>query len=253
MLGAVLGPTVAIALILAGASVKTIILLSFAPVLVSALSIATLTHDRIATDAPRAQEPGEAKKPRAQLPRRFWMMLVGVLLFGLGDFSRSFLVLLASHATGGGNAAKGVTTAVLLYVVHNLVSAAVAYPTGLIGDKKPKLLVLTIGYALGVVTNAMLAYDSTSLPWLAGAIVMSGTYIAIEETIEKATVAELLTREQRSLGLGVLAGSNAVGDMLSSITVGLLLASGHSHLAFALPMVFSALGTLWMLAMRRGR
>jgi MFS family permease len=226
--------------------VKTIILVSIGPALVSVVSIATLTRDRI-----RKDDTGEPRPARAPLPRRFWLLLGGVVLFGLGDFSRSFLVLLASQAAGGGSAAKGISTAVFLYVVHNLVSAAVAYPAGRIGDRRPKLKVLAAGYALGVVTNGMLAWNSTSLAWLAGAIVLSGTYIAIEETIEKATIAELLPRESRSLGLGILASANAVGDMVSSITVGLLLASGHARLAFALPALVSALGTGWMVVMAR--
>ena len=43
------------------------------------------------------------------------------------------------------------------------------------------------------------------------AVIGSGIYIAVEETVEKAAIAELLPREQRSLGFGILASANAVG------------------------------------------
>ena len=140
------------------------------------------------------------------------------------------------------------SVAVLLYAAHNVVSALAAYPAGHIGDRVSKLGVLIFGYALGVVTNGLLAFSTDSAGLLVSAIVLSGIYIAIEETIEKAVAAEMLQREQRSLGLGVLAAANAVGDMLSSVGVGLLLAAGYHHAAFLLPVAFGFLGTSWMVA-----
>ncbi len=81
----------------------------------------------------------------------------------------------------------------------------------------------------------------------------SGIYIAIEETLEKSVVADLLPRDQRSLGLGVLASANSVGDLGSSVFVGVMLASGHATLAFAVPACVGALGVIWMsILARRG-
>jgi MFS family permease len=138
------------------------------------------------------------------------------------------------------------TTAVLLYAGHNVVSALAAYPAGRLGDAGSKPKVLVAGYALGVVTNLTLALASASLPWLVVAIVLSGIYIAIEETLEKAVVAQLLPRSQRSLGLGILASANALGDLGSSLAVGLLLAANLPTLAFLLPAAVGALGVAWM-------
>lgn len=85
------------------------------------------------------------------------------------------------------------------------------------------------------------------------AIALSGIYIAIEETLEKAVVAELLGRDQRSLGLGILASANATGDLLSTLFVGLMLAAGEPTIAFAAPAAVGALGVVWVLGLvRRG-
>jgi MFS family permease len=143
------------------------------------------------------------------------------------------------------------SAAVLLYAAHNVVSALAAYPAGHVGDRVSKLRVLIFGYGLGVLTNGLLAFSSASAGLLVAAIVLSGVYIAIEETIEKAVAAEMLPREQRSFGLGVLAAANAVGDMLSSVGVGLLLAAGHHYAAFLVPAAFGFLGTSWMVAFSR--
>jgi MFS family permease len=249
MLGAVAGPLLAVVFVASGASFGTIILASVAPSMISVLAIVLLTRDR-------GEKSDSAGTPRAPLPKRFWLLLAGVLVFGLGDFSRSFLVLLAARASGGQpekGAAHGVSVAVLLYVFHNAVSALVAYPVGRLGDRKPKLVVLAVGYAAGALVNGMLAWQRDSIAWLAVVVTLSGAYIAVEETIEKAACAELLPREQRSLGLGIFACANAVGDMVSSIVVGLLLSSGQGRLAFGLAGACSLAGACWILLLARTR
>jgi MFS family permease len=243
MIGAFVGPLVAAGLVWLGLDFQSVILWSLIPSALSVACIFAMTRDREVPHEPAAAPVAKSGK----LPRAFWLFVGGVLLFGLGDFSRTFLILLAAAALGEGSGAGGViTTAVLLYAGHNLVSAFAAYPAGKLGDARSKSRVLVGGYALGVVTNLMLALTSGSLAWLVVAIALSGVYIAIEETLEKAVVADLLPREQRSLGLGVLASANALGDLGSSVFVGVMLASGHGVLAFAIPACVGALGVVWM-------
>jgi hypothetical protein len=71
-----------------------------------------------------------------------------------------------------------------------------------------------------VATNVLLVYCGGSVIWLIGVFILSGSYIAVEETLEKAVAAEMLSRELRSLGFGLLAFANAGGDMMSSLYVG---------------------------------
>jgi MFS family permease len=267
MIGAVVGPLVAAALVWSGMDFQSVILWSLIPSAISVLSIAALTRDREvpaqpppapAATAPEAPAPASsAPAPSAPsgtggLPRAFWLFVVGVLLFGMGDFSRTFLILLAASAVGEHSGAAGMlSTAVLLYAGHNFISALAAYPAGKLGDARSKSRVLVAGYAIGVLTNLMLAFAGGSLPWLVVAIGLSGVYIAIEETLEKAVVAELLPRDRRSIGLGILASANALGDLGSSVFVGLMLSAGHTTAAFAVPAAIGALGVLWMLRLAR--
>ena len=169
-------------------------------------------------------------------------------LFGLGDFSRTFLIWLAARGLGEDGIRPGgaVSVAVLLYTVHNLVAAVSAYPVGHLGDRRSKLRVLVGGYVIGVATNLLLAGAGTQVGWLVVAIVLSGIYISVEETLEKAVTADLLPERLRSLGFGILACANAVGDMVSSVYVGFLLERGAATSAFALAAAFGALGVGWM-------
>lgn len=248
MIGAVAGPLVAALLVWTGATFREVILWSLIPSAISVFSIIALTKDRGAAPAPTTASP----RVRAPLPRAFWLFVGGVLLFGLGDFSRTFLIFLAAGALGGGGSGL-FSTAVLLYAMHNFVSALAAYPAGHVGDARSKSRVLVGGYALGVVTNGILAIAYGSLAWLVVAIALSGVYIAVQETLEKAVVAELLPRDQRSIGLGILASANALGDFGSSVFVGIMLAAGHGSIAFAVPAAVGALGVIWMAVLVRRR
>lgn len=276
MLGAVTGPLLALLLIGVGVSLQSLVLLSVVPAMLPVFFILALTRDR-QLEIPRAPAPPPSHAPprrlgplraiawplaRArglsrELPRRFWLLLVGVLLFGMGDFSRTFLIFLAAAAFGGGDASAlsttgvAMTAGILAYTIHNAVSGVAALPAGRLSDRWPKRTILCIGYALGAATNALLAFGSGTAAVVAAAVVASGVYIAIEETVEKATVAELLPREQRSLGFGVLACANAVGDMVSSLYVGALLAAGRPALGFGIAAALGLAGTAWVLVVGR--
>lgn len=247
MLGAVAGPLLALLLIGLGVSLESVVLLSIAPAMLPVVFILAMTRDR-----PGAIAAVAAARRSHALPRRFWLLLVGVLLFGMGDFSRTFLIYLAAAAFDGARpgamAATGMamTAGILAYTVHNVVSGVAAVPVGRLSDRFAKRWILCTGYVLGAATNALLALGSSFPAVLAVAVLLSGVYIAIEETVEKATVAEILPRELRSLGFGVLACANAVGDMVSSLYVGVLMSAGETQWAFGLAAVLGVTGAAWI-------
>lgn len=252
MLGAVVGPLIAAGLVWWGLQFQTIILWALAPGILAAASIWFLLREK-PTHPPAPSEAHASTRKRARIPRAFWLLLVGVMLFGMGDFSRTFFIYLGANALGmESHGAQGLLSlAVLLYLFHNLVSALAAYPIGHWGDRRAKLPILVGGYALGVATNLWLAASWQSMAGLVFAALLSGVYIAVEETLEKAVAAEFLPRDIRSLGFGILACANALGDMVSSIVVGLLLGAGKGTLAFALAAGAGALGVIWLWIFRR--
>jgi MFS family permease len=249
MLGAVAGPLVAGLLVWVGLDFRGIILWSIVPGVLAAGAMFFFTREREAPVLnPIIQEDYHTDTARPALPGVFWIFLIGVFLFGLGDFSRTFLIWLAVKALGedGGKGSGTLSVAVMLYTAHNLVSAVVAYPVGHLGDQRSKWSMLLIGFGLGVGTNLLLAFAWDALAGLVAAILLSGIYIAVQETLQKAVAAELLPRERRSLGFGILASANAVGDMASSLYVGYLLQAGQFTLAFGIAAAFGLSGMAWM-------
>lgn len=250
MLGAVVGPLVATLLVWGGVEFRTVILWTLIPGVLAAGSLFFLTTERelaIVSDAAQVASPA-----RPPFPRGFWIFLVGVFLFGLGDFSRTFLIWIATQQLDGPlvHEAGTVSVAVLLYTLHNLVSAGVAYPVGHLGDQRAKLPLLLWGYGLDVATNLLLVFLGSSITWLVTVIMLSGSYIAVEEILEKAVAAEMLPRELRSLGFGLLACANAVGDMASSLYVGYFLEAGQPGWAFGLAAACGTVGVLWLTLIR---
>jgi MFS family permease len=252
MLGAVSGPLVATLLVWAGVAFGQVILLTVVPGLAAAAAFFFLTRD---TDESTAPAPSGEPPPRAAFPKQYWQFLGGVFLFGMGDFSRTFLILLAARALGeeGMPAGGTLSLAVLLYALHNLISAAAAYAIGVRADRSDKLRLLVVGYALGVATNVLLALFAGTLAGIFAAVVLSAIYLAAEQTLEKATAAAFLPKELRSLGFGILAASNALGDMGSSVMVGYLLKIERPELAFGVAAGFGLAGVVWLsvLAVRR--
>jgi MFS family permease len=205
-----------------------------------------LTRERPEKELPPGKN--EPVSPRQPLPRLFWLFLIGVFFFGLGDFSRTFFIFLAAQTVrdSGGQASELLSVGVLLYALHNLISAVAAFPIGYLGDRHGKLPLLAGGYSLAVVTNLILALAAGSLNWLIMSIVLSGIYVAVGETLEKAAAVSMLPRHQRSLGLGILASVNAVGDMVSSLYVGFALEKRQPGIGFGLAAAFALIGIFWL-------
>ncbi|MCY2959577.1 MAG: MFS transporter [Planctomycetota bacterium] len=248
MLGAVAGPLLAILLVGWGLSAGQVIGWTLVPALVPVVAIVLFVKDRGVT----AGQPAAATS--TPLPPAYWRLIRAVSLFGVSDFSRTFLILLAARALGepsgasadiaAGFGAGSLTAAVGLYALHNAISAVAALGIGRLADRFPKPKLLAAGYAVGAVTHAILAFGSASLAWLVLAIVLSGVYVAAEETLEKATCASLVPRAARSKAFGLLAGANSLGDLVSSVGIGLALQFGHAGAGFALCAILAGFGAI---------
>ena len=247
MIGAVAGPLLALSLLAAGIAFKSVLLIAIVPGLLAAGCVIWLVKER-------AHDPAAPPAVlRPAMPRGYWPLVGAVLLFGLGDFSRSFLILAVAKVAPVADDGKAMLFGlpVLLYALHNGVSALATFPSGHLADRFGRRRVLAAGYFLGLGVNLTLSFGSRSLAPVCFAFLLSGVAIAVEETVEKACVAEMLPRESRPYGLGVLATANAVGDMVSSIGVGVLWDRMGAGAAFGSAAGCSAAGLLLLVAIAR--
>jgi MFS family permease len=220
-LGAVLGPLLAVALIAAGQEPRRVLLWSLAPGVLAFLAISLIVVEK-----PRAGVAGARRRYFADVRatgRPFQRYLVAILVFGLGDFSRTLLILyVTQHASSSLFSLSAGALAIALYVLHNAVSALASFPLGALTDRIGRRPILVATYLLAAATTAGFAVLPATPAALALLFVGSGVYIAGEEVVEKAYAAELLPAAVKGTGMGVLAATNGVGDFLSSALVGLL-------------------------------
>jgi len=186
------------------------------------------------------------------LPLPFRRFLVGVGIFGAGDFSHTMLILYATRAlTAQHGAARAASIAVALYTLHNAFYAASAYTSGWISDHvRQRKFVLAAGYGLAVVTALLLCTNTNSLTLLAVISALAGLYIGTEEALEDSVAAELVPKDQHGMAFGTLAAVNAAGDFTSSLLVGALWSTISVQAAFATSAALFAIGAIVILRLK---
>ncbi len=239
MAGAVVGPLLAVGFLALGTSLPRIFLWTLLPGLGAAMAVTLLVRERPVAASSRRQ-----RALRPPLPRGYWAFLGAVLLFGMGDFSRTFLIFEAAGRVPTSWARATLALPVLLYVGHNFASGLATVPAGALADRWSSGRTLLLGYGLGTAFNLGLAFLPAGFAWLVPLFVVSGVTIAIEETVEKAAAARMIAEEARSYALGMLATANALGDLVSSVVTGFLLEHAGRAWAYGTAAGFTAAGCL---------
>jgi len=179
------------------------------------------------------------------LPTRFKLFLVGVGIFGAGDFAHSLLTLRAAQMlTPGMGAARAGQVAIALYTLHNVLYAGMSFPIGALADRIGKRGLLALGYGVAALMGIGWIVAVPSV-WLLGLLfALGGTFIAAEDALEGALAADLLPEDVRGTGYGVLATVNGLGDFLSSIVVGALWTAVSPAAGFAYAAALFVLGAV---------
>lgn len=180
-----------------------------------------------------------------QLPGKFWHFLAGVFAHGAGAFAPTLLILRASQILAPRvGLARAATISVVLYTLHNLVSALASYPAGALGDRIGKRGLLVLGYLIAAVAYAGFIFEPPTLPVLTALFALAGTHDGVQQSLEKSLAVELLPSEVRGMGFGVLETLNGVGDLLSSVVVGALWSAVSPNAGFLYAGAFTFAGAL---------
>ncbi|MFI5058606.1 MAG: MFS transporter [Candidatus Acidiferrales bacterium] len=247
--GAIAGPLTALWLLeQTGHSYQKVFLWTLLPGLIAVASFWFLVGER-----PIAPRPEQSFfTGLTSLPIPFRRFLIGVGIFGAGDFSHSLLILYASRMLAPSHGlARAASLAVALYTLHNVFYAGSAYLSGWLSDHVPqRRVVLASGYALAGVTAILLCTGTHSLWLLAVIFVIAGLYIGTEEALEDSLTAEIVPQEQHGMAFGTLAAVNAVGDFLSSVLIGFLWSAFSVQTAFAASAILFFAGAAFILRLR---
>ena len=259
-LGAILGPLAVVFLLGWGNShgmaelpfLRTLMFWTMIPGLIAAGIMAWIIQEKRRAELRKVS----LRHALSQMPHPFRRYLIGVGLFGAGDYAHTLLILAAIQLlTPVHGPLKAAALGGFLYVWHNAVYAAVAYPAGYLGDRRGHRVILGIGYALSALVPLALIGCFTrgwaSMPIFAGIFGLAGLVNGIQDTLEDAATADLTPAEHRGLGFGLLGAVNGMGDLVSSLVVGALWTLNPT-LGFGFAALMMALGATLVLTGRRG-
>lgn len=211
-LGAVIGVLAAYFLITRyKGDFRNIFLVSLIP---AALGVILLFIVREKKAAPVAARP-PLRFQWKTLDGRLKLFLIFSFIFTLGNSSNQFLLLRAQNM---GFSLGGV---LILYLVYNIVYAAVSYPAAKLSDRIGRKQLLVAGYlAYGLVyCGFALAHKPQQLWWL---FAFYGIYVGFTDGVEKALVTDIALPNQRATVLGLHATIVGIGLLPASLLAGLL-------------------------------
>ena len=170
---------------------------------------------------------GDSKSTR--LPLAYYIVLVAVALFSLGNSSDMFLVMRAQ------NVGIPVKLAPLLGLVFNITYTLASWPAGWFSDRFSRRWIAAAGYLIfaGVYFEFGRA-TSTLAIWITMAVY--GLYYALTQPVLKALVVETVGQDVRGRALGIYFFVTSVATLAASLITGEL----WKHYGAGMPFYFSA-------------
>jgi len=248
-IGAVVGPLLMFA-IMNYITLRTAFLLSIIPAALSVLSVVVLTHE-VAEGEQREAKDGFFTQLNA-LPASFKMFVGVMFLFGIGNFSKTLFLLRAQDlfATQTTPLIAG-SWVVLLYALYNVARAIAEFSIGLLSDIiGRKTLLAIIGFGLFGVCSGAMMFPITTFYLFAVLFITAGISAAAVGALERSTAADLLPVQLRATGFGLLQTIDGIGDLVSSVVVGVLWASISPLAGFAYAAILSFAAMLLLLRIK---
>lgn len=242
-LGALIGPLTVFFLLRMNVSLPSIFFISIIPGMCAALSIVFLTSEE-----KREVSTGHAVHFVDQikmLPAEFISFLWIIFLFGLGNFNQTLLIYRVQTLLGHEHSFIVATASgVLLYAFFNIIRAMSEFGMGTLSDYvNRKLLLAVFGFGFFGITAVGFMMQTTCLwVWLIF-FGCAGLSAGTVKALEKAHAAYILPQAIRGTGLGILQSLDGIGDLVSSMVVGMLwsLISPVAGLMYAAAMSFIAM------------
>ncbi len=234
-LGAILGPLLAMAVLLAYATDYRLV---FAIAIVPALAaVAVLVFG---VREPESHVPTAAPSRRVaelgRLPRAFWLVAALGAGLSLARFSEAFLILRANHL---GLAPE---LAPLVLLVMNVVYAATVYPLGHLSDRfraQGHGVMLVGALVLLVGADLALARAATeTMLWIG--IVLWGLHMGASQGLLSRMVSDVAPAAQRGTAFGFFNAASGIAILMANVVAGWLWESLGPRIVFTVGAIVAA-------------
>jgi MFS family permease len=237
-LGAVVGPLLASALLLAGVPVRTVFALTIVPGALAVASLFLVKEPKV--DVPVASTDG----PRAPLPKRLKQLLGLLFFFALANSSDAFLLLRAREV--------GTAEALLPLLWLLLHAAKVGWSTksGAWSDRMPRHRLVLAGWAVYAACYGLLAVASQA--WQVWTVVVAyGAFAGLTEPVEKAMVKDLAPADARGRAFGLYHGLLGAAAIPAGLLTGALWQTFGAPVALLTGAAVAALAAVGLVAWTR--
>jgi MFS family permease len=232
--GAVVGPLLAVALMIAFAGdMRAVFAVAVIPAVLAVVVLLAFVKEPARPVAAAEERPRFNRAALARLPRPYWWLIAACVPFTLARFSEAFLLLRAQDT---GLAASYVPLAL---VAMSLAYVASAYPAGALSDRVPRARLLGYGCAVLIAANTCLAFGDT-LAWTFVGVLLWGLHMGLTEGLFAALVADHAPPALRGTAFGVMHFVRGVLLVCASALAGALWTWSGSAPVFVAGAAFAA-------------
>jgi MFS family permease len=206
---------------------------------------ATLSLWRLVRETPRiagTQSAGTRRSPcrRSGLPSRFYLFLLAVALFTLGNSSDLFLIFYAQDRFG-----LGLGWVIGLWMGLHFSKILFSLPGGWFADQFGRSAAILAGWFIYAAVYAAIPF--TSSLWASGGLLLFyGAYFGMTEGAERALVADFAAVEDRGRAYGLYHGTIGFATVPASLIFGVFWARLGPKTAFLIGAAL-AVGALLLL------
>lgn len=216
-LGAVIGPLITLAIILAVAlselgTYRLIFTIAVIPAFVGVAVIVFFVREK---EKAARRSTKTFKRGLRELRRPFWLLMIVVLTFYIGEISYAFFILKAQVEE------EDLLLTIALYVLYNVLFVLVSIPAGQLSDRLGRKPVIMVAFGLFALTCVVMA-SASSLALLSIGFALFGVYKGASEGVLKAYVTDIVPSDLRGTALGTF--HTAVGMVMlpGGLVAGLL-------------------------------
>jgi MFS family permease len=194
---------------------------------------------------PAAGSAANRSGSSSSLPHSFYVVLVAVTLFSLGNSSDMFLVMRAQ------NVGISVRMAPLLGLVFNITYTLGSWPAGWLSDRfsrrgLSRRWIAAAGYLIFAVVYFIFGHaQSTLMLWISMAVY--GLYYALTQPVLKALVVESVASEVRGRALGIYFFVTSVATLAASLITGELWKYYGPSVPFYVSAGLALVSAVWLL------
>jgi len=238
--GAVLGPALAILLMLWLADIQRVLWFAVIPATIAvALIVTGVKESTHVSSTHKFRSPIHWSVLHDFSSGYWWVVIIGGV-FTLARFSEAFLVLRAQQA------GLSVTWVPLVMVIMSLFYALSAYPAGWLSDRVSRTKLLCVGMGLLILADLVLAQSRSVITMMLG-VALWGLHMGFSQGILASLVADKSPRELKGTAFGIFNLVSGVCMLMASVLAGGLWQSIGSDSTFLMGAVIASTALLLLL------